>query len=103
MSGSQFSVTVSNLTSNIASTNAVLTVTQDTNPPVLVSVGSVDGNRIGVCFNEPVDFATATEVFNYDVNDFSVGVQQAELRPDGRTVLLTLSTPITGSFNVKVK
>jgi regulation of enolase protein 1 (concanavalin A-like superfamily) len=102
MSGSQFSVTVSNFISNIASTNAVLTVTQDTNPPVLVSVGSVDGNRIGVCFNEPVDSATATEVFNYNVNDFSVGVQQADLRPDGRSVLLTLSAPITGSFTVKV-
>jgi len=95
-------VTVSNLTSSIASTNAILTVSQDTNPPVLVSVGSVDGNTIGVCFSEAVDFLTATDGVNYDVNDFSVSVQQAELRPDGRTVLLTLGFPITGSFTVKV-
>ena len=71
-------------------------------PPVLVSVGSVDGNRIGVCFNEPVDPQTAAEIFAYDVNDFTVPLEQVEMRPDGRSVQITLQYAISGSFTVKV-
>ncbi len=103
MNGSAFSVNVSNFVSSITSSNAILTVSDDTNAPALVSVGSVDGTSVGVCFSEPMDALTATDPFNYELTDGSggVGVTGIALRPDGRSVVLSgLSRPIAGSFTL---
>ena len=99
MSGSAFSVNVSNFVNSITSTNAILTVSDDTNAPALVSVASVDGNSVGVCFSEAVDFTTAVDAFNYELIDAdgSVGATSIALRPDGQSVVLSgLTRPIVG-------
>ncbi|HKX61764.1 MAG TPA: LamG-like jellyroll fold domain-containing protein, partial [Verrucomicrobiae bacterium] len=102
LSGSTFAVTVNNFTSSITSSNAVLTVTEDDIAPTLVSVGSADGIHVGVCFSELMDPLSAGDEFGYEVNDGAVTVMTAELRLDGRTVLLTLDQPVTGSFTVQI-
>jgi hypothetical protein len=102
MSGSMFSVTVSNLAFGAISSNAVLRVVSDTNPPTVVSVSSADGTTIEVVFNELMDAGTAGDSFNYAINLGAVGVNNAVLGADGKTVTLTLSTggPVAGSFTV---
>lgn len=104
MSGSIFTLTVSNLAYSLTSSNAVLTVVRDTNPPVLLSAGSPDGLTVGLCFSEPVDLGTASDSFNYQINDGTVSVQTAVVRAEGRSVLLTLSPPYLAgnAFTVKV-
>ncbi len=105
-SGEIYAVVVSNFVSSVTSSNAVLTVTQDTNPPALVSAGSVDGRQVGVCFSEGMDGVTAADPFNYQINDGAVLLRRATLRPDGRSVLLELQDTepaLEGEFTLLVR
>jgi hypothetical protein len=102
LNGTIYSITVSNLAFSATSSNAVLRVTKDTNGPVLLSAASLDGQTINLTFNEALDPNSVTDGQNYSVNDGKVTLLNAELRPDGRTVALTLTARITGSFTVKV-
>lgn len=105
MSGSLFSVNVSNLAFSITSSNAALRVITDTNPPVLLPVATSDGMTIILTFNEMMDPITAGDNFYYSVHS-SAGddffPQTAELRPGGTNVLLTLDRVISGEFKVTV-
>jgi len=67
----------------------------DTTPPQLVSVGSLDSSMAGVCFDETLNAATATSPANYLVNDGDVAVTAVQLRPDGKSVILSLSGGFT--------
>ncbi len=96
-----YSVRVANAISTATSAAATLTVTPDTVPPTLLSVGSVTGSKIGVAFNEPVSAATATAIGNYTVTGGG-GVTGVSLRPDGQSVELTLASPASGAFTVAV-
>lgn len=100
MSGSQFSVTVSNQLFGAASSNAVLRVINDTNPPTVISAIGLDGFTIELVFSEPMDPGSATDAFSYVVNGGVVSVGFIVLGPDGRTVTLNLTTgaPISGNF-----
>lgn len=100
LNGYLYSVTVSNLAYGVTSTNAVLTVLSDTNPPVALSAASYDGNTILVRFNEILDAATSSDPQNYAVNNGVVGVGGALLNPDNQSVTLYLAGPITGTFTV---
>ncbi len=100
LNGYLYSVTVSNLAYGVTSTNAVLTVLSDTNPPVALSAASYDGNTILVRFNEILDVATSSDPQNYAVNNGVVGVGGALLNPDNQSVTLYLAGPITGNFTV---
>jgi len=102
MDGYQYSVTVSNLTSAIAGTNAVLTVLSDTNPPTLLQAASYDGNTIELTFNESIDPTTGSSVDNYVVNNGAVDTWGATPSTDGKTVILYVSAPLVGIFSVKV-
>ena len=97
-------VIVTNYGGAATSAVATLTVTQDITNPYVVSVGSIDGKSIGVCFNEELDNSqlTATETSNYSVNNNAVNVLSAVLRPDRRSVQLFLETPVTGTFTLDV-
>src|SRR5947199_2874291 len=90
----------------------------DTNPPVVLSAASFDGQTIGVCFSEALDPASATNLANYRiadgdlapihlpfrVSDANYAVVEAVLRPDQRSVILKLSNPFPGvSFHVNTK
>src|SRR2546427_2677245 len=82
----------------------------DTNPPVIVSAASFDGQTIGVCFSEELDPASATNVANYRISDTYTSFRLAEtnfaiveavLSPDQRSVILKLSKRFPGvSFNL---
>jgi len=73
----------------------------DTTPPTVVSVGSVDGSAVAICFSEPLNAATATVIGNYSVNG-AVAPTSATLRPDGASVALQINTPVSGAFSVTV-
>lgn len=77
-------------------------VSQTFDPPVLLSVGSLDGNTIGARFNKPVDLGTAQEEGNWSINLGAITVTDATVRTnvDPRTVVLTLQFPVTGDFTV---
>lgn len=100
MDGYTYSVTVSNLAYGVTSTNAVLTVLNDTNPPVALSTASYDGSTIQLSFNEILDFNTASDPQNYSVNNGAVAVAWVSLNPDNQSVTLGLVEPITGEFTV---
>ena len=84
----------------------------DTNPPVVVTAGSFDGQTIGVCFSEALDVASATNVANYRISDIAYAfplsdtdftVVEAGLRPDQRSVALRLSKQFPASgFSLSV-
>jgi Immunoglobulin I-set domain len=102
MNGYQYSVTVSNLAYGVTSSNAVLTVLSDTNPPALLKAASYDGSTILVTFDEIMDYTTASDYQNYVVNSGAVAVVGALLNPDSQTVTLYLSVQITGTFTLVV-
>ncbi len=91
----QFRVVVSNALGFATSQVAQLTVTLDTQPPQVLSAGSLDGTSVIVCFNEPVSSDSALEESNYQFNSGAgPNVLEATIRPDGRSVNLSLAAPI---------
>ena len=98
--GAQYTVTVTGPGSTtLNSAAALLTVQPD--PLVVLSAGSVDGLTAGVRFNQPVNQFTAENIANYTVSGASVA--KAVLRPDGKSVWLTVSPRLTGTFTVTVQ
>lgn len=95
----QYTVTVTGPANSITSGPATLTVQAD--PLSVVSVGSIDGEYVGVRFNQPVDKATAETAANYTVN--GTPVAQATLRPDGQSVSLAVGSMVSGTFTVVVQ
>jgi len=116
--GDRYSVAISNAFSGTLSTAAVLTVIKDTVGALPVSVGSVDGQSIGVLFNTYVDPASAGNSANYLVNGGAVSVISASARtslanygdPEAnyapsylRTVRLDLGSTVAGGYTVTVR
>jgi len=107
----KFRAEVSNANGTLSSDTVTLTVTPDTEPPVALSAASLDGMTIGVCFDEPVDSrgpgegGTAVDPFNYtltDPNDPLNAIVSVQIRPDGRTLVLSVTAPLSSSFTVNV-
>lgn len=103
----RFRAVVSNPNNTVNSDVAVLTVLNDTSPPVPISAGSVDGASIEICFNEILDTNVvnnaATENFSYSVDDDAVGVGlPITISADGKSVKLPLLNPIGPSFTVRI-
>lgn len=102
MNAYTYSVSVSNLSYGVTSTNAVLTVLSDTNPPTVLKAASYDGNSIELTFNEALDPGTAGDIANYSVNNGAVGVGSVTLGFDSKTVFLLVNSTLSGSFSVKI-
>lgn len=83
------------------SDEVVLTVNQDTQPPAIVSVSSLDSQTIGVRFNEVVNSAVAQDLSHYTLGGGAV-VTQATLMPDGKTVVLAVSGLVGNTFQLQV-
>jgi hypothetical protein len=70
--------------------------------PFIVSVSSLDGKTVGVCFNEPITTNSANQAANYYFNgNLNFHPLSAAVRAsDPRTVLLTMppALPLTGTF-----
>lgn len=99
-----YSVIITNWGGAVTSAVANVTVPPDTTAPQMVAMASVDGKTIGVCFSEPLENSAGqmTDYFNYSINNSAVFAQSITLRPDGRSVILHLASPITGEFTVGV-
>lgn len=92
-SGAVFRVQCQNAAGSALSDPATVTVITDTNPPTLVSASSLNGQSIGLCFNERVTAASAQSNANYIVNNGVVTVTSATLRSNANntTVLLQVT------------
>jgi lysophospholipase L1-like esterase len=102
LDGLLVAVTVANLEFSATSSNAVLRVVNDFVAPKILSAESRNGDTVVLVFDEALDPPSAEDEFNYAVNDGIVLVMSAILRPDGRTVELTLDTRLTGTFTLGV-
>ena len=87
--GFKFRVIARILSLSVTSEVATITVTQDLIPPSIVSVGSLDGYTIGVCFSEPVAPGEVLDPYNWFIDGFLL-VSSASISADGRSALLTL-------------
>ena len=97
-------VIITNYAGSVTSEVATLAVTPDTTPPLIASVGSLDGTTVGICFTEEIDTNSpiAQEFSNYQVDSGNIAVNSLIFRPDGKSVLLVLASPITGTVSVDV-
>jgi hypothetical protein len=100
-SNNTYSVVVSNVFGNaITSTNATLTVNNDTTAPTVLSVSSLTSNALNVIFSEPVDSVTAQDSSSYSLsgNSFSSIVQASETN-----IVLTVDNIITTNYTLVVQ
>lgn len=99
MNGAAYSVSVSNVIYGAVSATAILKVSADTNPPVLVQAKALSASSIELVFDEPIS-AMSTNPALYKVN----GALPATvlLMPDAMTVRLALAVPIEGMFTVEI-
>jgi hypothetical protein len=101
-SGKQYRCLVSALgIAPVSSAAATLTVTADTAAPVVLCTSSLDGQTVGVRFDEPVTPLSAEDPAHYGVSGGAV-VYGATLRPDGRSVVLAVAGLTGGSYVLDV-
>jgi hypothetical protein len=100
-----YTVVVTNFAGKVTSSVATLTVFEDTTAPVMTSVGSLDGKTIGVCFNEEMSNANSSlgDAFTYNIktpggDPGGFSPVSVKIRPDNRTVQLTLAEVVSGEF-----
>ena len=95
--GAQFRLIASVPGASAISTAATLTVTNDVTPPRVVSArrNCAALTQVTVSFNEVLNADSATEPFNYSINDGAVAISAFVLGPDGKTVIITTGTPLT--------
>lgn len=72
------------------------TVVPDMNPPTVTSVVANSSTEISVLFSETVEANSAQLTGNYLIHNNSPSM--AMLQPDNKTVLLTLSSPLTNGL-----
>src|SRR6185503_13352251 len=100
--GATFFVTVTNTytntTFNVTSSNAVLHVTPDTTPPVLLSAANNGLNQIFVTFSEALTLASVTNTANYAITNGagSLPVLSATLAANQTNVILTTTGQVEG-------
>ena len=90
-----------NSVGSVTSLVAVLTVNADPVGPQIVSVGSLDGWDIGIIFDKPIDAGASDLLANLSINAGTISFSSPVLRPDGRTVLLWLDSPVSTPFTVE--
>ncbi len=102
-SGSMFRVVASNIASNTpytaTSSNAFLTVSMDTSPPILLGAANNGLNQVVITFSEKVTIATANDRFNYSITNGAGGalpISSATLAADGTNVTLITSGQVEG-------
>jgi hypothetical protein len=95
--GAVYSLTVNNEFST-ATANSTIDIIPDNTAPTIVSVGALNSTSVGISFSEAVDATSATTLGNYSINGGApgAGIASIRLREDGRSVALTLSTPLVG-------
>ncbi|MBI5387747.1 MAG: hypothetical protein HZA90_24055 [Verrucomicrobia bacterium] len=100
-SGASFRCLVSIPGAMATSVNAVVTVTPDNTPPQLLSAGMLaHSGTVGVCFNELLDAASATNPAHYALS--SASVLGVTLHPSGQSVLLSISLLLHSNLTLTV-
>jgi hypothetical protein len=99
----QYFVIITNWGGSVTSSVATLTIGPDTTAPVVTGVESLDGYTIGICFSETMEngLNEMTDPFNYFVNGAPLS-SNIVLRADRRSVILQLSSPISGDYTVEI-
>jgi len=69
--GDVYSCLLTNLLGTLLSSNAVLTVIGDTDPPTIAAVATTGNNSLRVTYSETVDAASATNLNNYAISNLS--------------------------------
>ncbi len=94
-SGATYRVLISNEGGRVTSEEATLTVTEDREPPQLVSVtrNFFDTTMFRVRFSEPVSAPSATSAGNYSVGDVGT-ISTAALGVQANEVIVTTSQPV---------
>jgi len=101
--GSVFFVRATNVVTNVTywvqSSNAVLNVIADTNPPVLLGALGAYPNKVTVLFSEKVLPSTATNTANYSITGpaGSLSIVSAVMASDQTNVILTTGTLALGA------
>jgi hypothetical protein len=80
----------------------ITSLSGDTTPPAITSVSANSSEQVVVVFSEPVEEASATNVRNYDINN-RIKDYGASLGSDQKTVTLTTSSHIEGTYTLTVK
>lgn len=70
----------------------------ETDPPMLNTVEVTSGNQLLLLFNEPLNPASAQNIFNYSVSNSIGNPLSAVLQGDEKSVLLTFQTLFTNGF-----
>lgn len=92
--GAKFKCTVSNAAGSATSAEAILTVTPDTTPPVLLSAkGSTDFLGVVLTFSEPVDPVTGENKANYSIAGLTINSATVL----GQNVVLSTSKQAEGA------
>jgi hypothetical protein len=89
-----YSALVFNNVNALVSSNIIVTISKDTNPPIITDLVSYDGLSVEVKYDKVMDSTTAANPANYRLNGFPVAA--ADLMPTGRSVILRLGQPING-------
>jgi hypothetical protein len=84
---------------------ATLTVTPNTEPPVITSIASVmNSTNLVIKFNEPLDPATATNADNYIIYTVAgIPIYSVTLQPDGMTVVIAMTAPLNNRVVVWIE
>lgn len=93
---SSFRCVLSNSFGAVTSATVLLTVTSDTTVPIVVNAANLSSNVVQVVFSEPVQPASATNIFNYSLNN-GANISSASFGSSTRVVLLTASGLQRGS------
>ena len=99
-SGTKFSVQLANAYSTVTSSDAILTVSKDTEPPTPMEVGATisDGKIISVTFNEMLDKASAELPQNYVFTPGNIAATAASLDTNSlKTVTITAASTLAPS------
>lgn len=100
LDGAAYAVSVSNLVYGATSTNAILNINTDTNPPTLLSATSASGLSALLTFSESLEPFGAAEPSYYAVNGQPAA--SAQLLADGKTVFIVFAEPVESNFTVAV-
>lgn len=101
--GAQYRLVASGPNGTIASDPAVLTVTPDSDAPVLLGAVSLDGINVTVTFDEVVEPNAAELAFSYTFTSDSGSQPISALRrPDAKSVDLIMDVPLSPNFTLTV-
>jgi hypothetical protein len=105
LNNNQYSVLAYNASYSAMSSNAMLTVLMDTNPPSLLGAYVVSSNQIIASFSKPLDAASTTSLGNYAFTNATapnLSIYDARLT-NGTNVILTVGAAAPGGYVLVVK